>query len=107
MLSWPAMNPSPARALVWIAAILAIAGPIATSYAAAFLGPLLAAVISLFPAAFGRGGPRLVACAVLALSVFIAVSNYPDYRRHMEEWGARAQSRAEEATDAPANRPPQ
>ena len=86
------MNPSSARALVGVAAIVALVGPIATSHAAAFLGPLLGAILCLFPAVFGRGRPRLAACAVFAFSVLVAVSNYPDYRRHMEDWAARAQT---------------
>ncbi len=106
MLSWPAMNPSSARALVCVSAILVILGPIATSTAAAFAGPLLAAVVSLFPAAFGRRRAQLAASAVLALSVLVAVVNYPDYRRHMEQWAARGQAQAGEAADAPLKRKP-
>ena len=101
MPSWPAMNPSSARALVCASAILVVLGPIATSHAAAFAGPFLAAVVSLFPAAFGRRRARLAASAVLALSVLVAVIHYPDYRRHMEQWAARAHAQAVEATDAP------
>ena len=103
MLSWPAMNPSSARVLLWVSAFLAI-GTIATSYAAAFIFPLLAAVVSFFPAAFGRRRARLAASVILALSVLLAVSNYPGYRRHMEQWAARAQAQVGEAADMPLQR---
>ena len=101
MLCWPAMNPSSARALLWVAVFLVIVGPIATSHAMAFIGPLLAAVASFFPAAFGRRRTRLAASAVLALSVLVAFSSYPDYRRHMEQWAARAEARSAAAADVP------
>ncbi len=104
MPSWPAMNPSSARALVCASATLVVLGPIATSHAAAFAGPFLAAVVSFFPAAFGRRRIQLAAHAVLALSVLVAVVNYPDYRRHMEQWAARAHAQAGEAADAPLKR---
>ncbi len=104
MASWPAMNPSLARVLVCVSAILVILGPVATSAAAAFAGPLLAAVVSFFPAAFGRRRAQLSASAVLALAVLVAVINYPDYRRHMEQWAARAHAQAGEAADAPLKR---
>ena len=103
MLSWPAMNPSSARVLLWVSAFLFI-GSIATSTAAAFIAPLLAAVVSFFPAAFGRRRARLAASVILALSVLVAVSNYPGYRRHMEQWVARAQAQVGEATDMPLKR---
>ncbi len=101
MSSWPELNPQSARALVWAALFPLVVGPIATSYAAMFLGPVLAGVIALVPAAFGRRRTRLAASVLLALSLVVAFSKYPGYSRHMERWTTRARESAAEVVDTP------
>jgi hypothetical protein len=88
------MNPASARALVALAAFVLVAGTVATSLATMFLGPLLAAVLSALPAAFGRRRTRLAASVLLALSLAVAFVNHPGYRRHMERWAADARGDA-------------
>ena len=74
------------RALVWVSAFLALVGPIATSHAANFMLPLLAAVLVLIPLAFGARRTRLAAVIVFAVSVAICAIHYPGYKREMERW---------------------
>jgi len=84
------MKPDSARALVWVSLFLVVIGPIATSRAANFMGPALAALLALLPAVFGRGRTRLLASIVLAASVAAAAIMYPGYRAEMERWMARS-----------------
>ncbi len=90
MPSWPEMNPSSARALVWASFVLVFIGPIATSRAANFMLPLFAVVLSLLPAAFGRDRTRLLASIVLIVSLVVAAIKYPGYNAEMERWRAHA-----------------
>ena len=96
MSSWPQMNPHSARSLTWVSLILVVIGPIATSRAAMFLFPLLAALAGVFPAAFGCRRTRLVASVVLAFSLTVALLNYPGFKRHMDDYAMRARERAAE-----------
>jgi hypothetical protein len=79
------------RALVWVSGFLALVGPIATSHAANFVFPLMAAVLVLIPLAFGAGRTRLAAVIVFAVSVTICAINYPAYKRAMERWSETSQ----------------
>jgi hypothetical protein len=95
------MNRHSARALTWMSLILVIIGPIATSRAAIFLFPLLAALAAVFPAAFGRRQTRLAAGVLLATSLAVALLNYPGFKRHMDGYAMRARERGAEVAASP------
>jgi hypothetical protein len=100
------MNPRSARALTWVSLVLVFIGPIATSRAAMFLFPLLAALAAMFPAGFGRRRTRLTASVLLAVSLAVAFLNYPGFKRHMDDYAMRTRERAAEVAENPQLQPP-
>ena len=88
------MDPQSTRALIFASLVPAILGPITTSFAANFLFPLLAFVLAILPAMFGRGRARIVAGIVVVVSLALAASAYPGYRAEMDRWKARAEAEA-------------
>ncbi len=100
------MNPTSARALLWVALFLVVIGPIATAHAAMFAFPLLGALLAAFPAVFARGRTGLAAGAVLALGLVVAFVHYPGFRRELDRYQARARAHAAEidATTGAARR---
>ena len=83
------MKPASAKALTWFAAALLIAAVMVMSPSGAFFLSAAAALIALFPSVFSQGKMRLVAAALLLVSLGLVLEKYPDfkhdqaaYRRH-------------------------
>lgn len=80
------MNPTSSRALLWFAGLVVLTGFLVNSPSGALLAFCLAAFSTFFPAVFGSGRTRLIAAVLLLLSIGLAASKYPDFKREQERY---------------------
>ena len=80
------MKPESARALTWFAAILALVGCLVPSPGGACIVFFVAAAAAAFPAFFGAGKIRLVAAALLLLSIGLTIWKYPDFKSEQKRY---------------------
>ena len=74
------IKPASARALAWLAAVLAVIGCLVISPSAALLCMTTAALTAFIPAVFGTGRVRILAAILLLVSAGLAVAKYPEFR---------------------------
>ena len=86
------LNPKSASALCWTALIVNGLGITATALSAQFMFSAFAAVLALVPTVLARKGTRIFGGAVLALSLGLVLTGYPNYEQDPYMQRARAES---------------
>jgi len=61
-----------------------------------------AAVIALVPAIFGRKVPQLLGASILALSLVLVYSGYPELARARADFQQRSKAKSDKPTAPPA-----
>ena len=84
-----------ARTLTWLAASLLVVGGIIMSPSGAFLSLILAALIALFPAVFGKGKVRILAAILLLVSIALSLNKYTAFKHEQTVYRKQATSHSQ------------